>query len=129
MPAANNSDTSDALPKTPLLSAGWPHAGRVARAPKADHPRPRPSGARLSRGAGCRYAVAVPVNLLNLFVIVMVVAAGVLLGVMTGALGQPVLKMVRSGQALRVSQGLLIAVVLLAELAIVIALVVVVSRL
>lgn len=88
-----------------------------------------PPGSRLSRGAGCRYAAAVPVNLLNLFVIVMVVAAGVLLGVMSGALGQPVLKMVRSGQALRVSQGLLIAVVLLAELAIVIALVVVVSRL
>ena len=85
--------------------------------------------ARLSPGAAWRYAVAVPVNLLNLFVIVMVVAAGVLLGVMTGALGTPMLKMVRSGQGVRVSQGLLLAVVLLAELAIVIWLVVVVSRL
>lgn len=92
-------------------------------------PAGRRYGARLSRGAGCRYAVAVPVNLLNLFVIVMVVAAGVLLGVMTGALGTPMLKMVRSGQGVRVSQGLLLAVVLLAELAIVIWLVVVVSRL
>lgn len=83
----------------------------------------------MSPGAAWRYAVAVPVNLLNLFVIVMVVAAGVLLGVMTGALGTPMLKMVRSGQGVRVSQGLLLAVVLLAELAVVIWLVVVVSRL
>ena len=93
-------------------------------------PADRPTnGTRLSPGAAWRYAVAVPVNLLNLFVIVMVVAAGVLLGVMTGALGTPMLKMVRSGQGVRVSQGLLLAVVLLAELAIVIWLVVVVSRL
>ena len=108
-----------------------PTIGKCAQpdAPPPEDRRTHARYARLSPGAAWRYAAAVPVNLLNLFVIVMVVAAGVLLGVMTGALGTPMLKMVRSGQGVRVSQGLLLAVVLLAELAIVIWLVVVVSRL
>ena len=65
----------------------------------------------------------------NLFVIALVVAIGALLGVMTGALAPPMLKMVRSGQGVRVSQGLLLGVVLLAEFAVVVWLAVVVSRL
>ena len=65
----------------------------------------------------------------NLFVIFIVAASAVLLGVMTTALTPPVLKMVRSGQGRRVGQGLLLAVVLLAELAIVIVLTTVVVRL
>ena len=65
----------------------------------------------------------------NLFVIALVVATGALLGVMTGALAPPMLKMVRSGQGVRVSQGLLLGVVLLAEFAVVVWLAVVVSRL
>lgn len=65
----------------------------------------------------------------NLFVIALVVATGALLGVMTSALAPPMLKMVRSGQGVRVSQGLLLGVVLLAEFAVVVWLVTVVSRL
>lgn len=65
----------------------------------------------------------------NLFVIAIVVATGVLLAVMTGAMTQPVLKMVRSGQGVRVSQGLLLGLLLLAEFAVVVWLVVVVSQL
>lgn len=65
----------------------------------------------------------------NLIVIAIVVATGVLLAVMTGAMTQPVLKMVRSGQGVRVSQGLLLGVLLLAEFAAVVWLVVVVSQL
>lgn len=65
----------------------------------------------------------------NLIVIAIVVATGVLLAVMTGAMTQPVLKMVRSGQVVRVSQGLLLGVLLLAEFAAVVWLVVVVSQL
>ena len=65
----------------------------------------------------------------NLFVIAIVVATGALLAVMTGAMTQPVLKMVRSGQGVRVSQGLLLGLLLLAEFAVVVWLVVVVSQL
>ena len=64
-----------------------------------------------------------------MIVFVIVLASAVLLGAMTTALGPPMLKMVRSGQRLRVSQGLVLAVVLLAELAALIALAVVVTRL
>jgi len=66
---------------------------------------------------------------INVLVLAIVAASAVLLGATTTALGPPVLKMMRSGQALRVSQGLLLAMVMLAELAIVIALAVVVARL
>ena len=65
----------------------------------------------------------------NVIVFAIVVASAVMLGAMTMALGAPVLKMVRSGEGRRVSQGLLLAAVLLAELAAVIALAVVVTRL
>ena len=65
----------------------------------------------------------------NVIVFAIVLASALLLGATTTALGPPMLKMVRSGQGLRVSQGLLLAVVLLAELAALIALAVVVARL
>ena len=65
----------------------------------------------------------------NLFVFALVVASGWLLAAMTGALAQPMFQMVRSGQGVRVSQGLLLGVVLLAEYAVLIWLVTVVSRL
>ena len=61
------------------------------------------------------------------FVTSIVVASAILLVAMTAALGPPVLKMVRSGQGLGVGRGLLLAVVLLGELGIVIALAVVVA--
>ena len=65
----------------------------------------------------------------NLIVFAIMAASAVLLGATTIALGPPMLKMVRSGQRLRASQGLLLAAVLLTELAAVIVLAVVVALL
>ena len=66
---------------------------------------------------------------INLVVIAILVVVAALFAYMAGALGQPLLKLVRSGGALSVGRGVLLGVMLLAELAVVITLVVVVTRL
>ena len=66
---------------------------------------------------------------INLIVIALVVVVAGLLAYMVAVLGQPLFKLVRSGGALAVGRGVLLGVVLLAELAVVIALAVVVARL
>ncbi len=66
---------------------------------------------------------------INLIVIALMVVVAGLLAYMVAVLGQPLFKLVRSGGALAVGRGVLLGVVLLAELAVVIALAVVVTRL
>ena len=66
---------------------------------------------------------------INLIVIALMVVVAGLLAYMVAVLGQPLFKLVRSGGALAVGRGVLLGVVLLAELAVVIALAVVVARL
>ena len=66
---------------------------------------------------------------INLIVIALVVVVAALFAYMVAVLGQPLFKLVRSGGALAVGRGVLLGVVLLAELAVVIALAVVVARL
>ena len=66
---------------------------------------------------------------INLIVIALMVVVAGLLAYMVAVLGQPLFKLVRSGGALAVSRGVLLGVVLVAELAVVIALTVVVARL
>ena len=66
---------------------------------------------------------------INLIVIVLVVVVAALFAYMLTALFPPLLKLVRSGGALAVGRGALLGIVLLAELAAVIALVVVVAQL
>ena len=66
---------------------------------------------------------------INLIVIALMVVVAGLLAYLVAVLGQPLFKLVRSGGALAVGRGVLLGVVLLAELAVVIALAVVVTRL
>ena len=66
---------------------------------------------------------------INLIVIALMVVVAGLLAYMVAVLGQPLFKLVRSGGALAVGRGVLLGVVLLAELAAVIALAAVVARL
>ena len=66
---------------------------------------------------------------INLIVIALMVVVAGLLAYMVAVLGQPLFKLVRSGGALAVGRGVLLGVVLLAELAVVITLAVVVARL
>jgi hypothetical protein len=66
---------------------------------------------------------------INLIVIALMVVVAGLLAYLVAVLGQPLFKLVRSGGALAVGRGVLLGVVLLAELAVVIALAVVVARL
>jgi hypothetical protein len=63
---------------------------------------------------------------LLVMLIVLLVAAG--FAAMTVALWTPLVKMVRSGSALRLSQGLLLGLTLVAGVAIMIAIAVVLSR-
>ena len=76
-----------------------------------------------SRG---RYHGYVTIKLLVL--LILVVMAG-LFAAMTAAVGAPLMKMVRSGKAVPVSQGLVLGISLIAALGIVIAIAVVVARL
>ena len=66
---------------------------------------------------------------ITLIVFAIVVVAAALLAYMVAVLGQPLFKLVRSGSALAIGRGVLLGVVLLAELAAVIALAAVVARL
>ena len=66
---------------------------------------------------------------INLIVIAILVVVAALFAYMSVVLGQPLLKLVRSGGALSVGRGVLLGVMLIAELAVVITLVVVVTRL
>ena len=66
---------------------------------------------------------------INLIVIALMVVVAGLLAYLVAVLGQPLFKLVRSGGALAVGRGVLLGVVLLAELAVVITLAVVVARL
>lgn len=66
---------------------------------------------------------------INLIVIAILVVVAALFAYMAAALGQPLLKLVRSGGALSVGRGVLLGVTLVAELAVIIALAVVVARL
>ena len=67
-----------------------------------------------------------PINLIAIAILIVVAA---LLAYMLAVLGQPLLKLTRSGGALAVGRGVLLGVVLLAEFAAVIAITVVVARL
>ena len=67
-----------------------------------------------------------PINLIAIAILIVVAA---LLAYMVAVLGQPLLKLTRSGGALAVGRGVLLGVVLLAEFAAVIAITVVVARL
>jgi hypothetical protein len=67
-----------------------------------------------------------PINLIAIAILIVVAA---LLAYMLAVLGQPLLKLTRSGGALAVGRGVLLGVVLLAEFAAVIAIAVVVARL
>ncbi len=67
-----------------------------------------------------------PINLIAIAILVVVAA---LLAYMIAVLGQPLFKLTRSGGALAVGRGVLLGVVLLAELAAVIAITAVVVRL
>ena len=66
---------------------------------------------------------------INVVVIGIVAAVAVLLAYMVIVVGQPLLKLVRSGGALPIARGVSLGVVLLGELAVVVTLVVVVARL
>lgn len=66
---------------------------------------------------------------INVTVIAILIVVAALLAYMVAVLGQPLLKLPRSGGALAAGRGVLLGVLLVAELAVVIALTVVVARL
>lgn len=66
---------------------------------------------------------------INVTVIAILVVVAALLAYMVAVLGQPLLKLTRSGGALAAGRGVLLGVLLVAELAVIIALAVVVARL
>ena len=67
-----------------------------------------------------------PINVIAIAILIVVAA---LLAYMLAVMGQPLRKLTRSGGALALGRGVLLGVLLIAELAVVIALAVVVARL